>query len=277
MLGKLLKQEFRATGRIMLPVFGALLILSVLANFSIRVLDSSAGNNTVLRILAILVLVFFGAAIFGAMIVTLWLMVTRFYRNLLKDEGYLMHTLPVSVHGLVWSKLIVSLVWFVVTGLVVTAILFLTGLIQSGTNLGELMLEFPTWAEIREAMAEAGFRGSDITVFLLELLALALVGFFATCLHFYAAMAMGHMFNKDKILLSIVFFVLLSFVMSLVTSLLGFRVSDLAAATVENGGMEMLMLYMRRLLLFSLGIALLQSALLYFATTLSLRRGLNLG
>ena len=276
MLGKLLKQEFRATGRIMLPVFGALLILSVLANFSIRVLDSSAGDNTVLRVLAILVLVFFGAAIFGAMIVTLWLMVTRFYRNLLKDEGYLMHTLPVSVHGLVWSKLIVSLVWFLATGLLITLIICLTALIQSGTNISELLAQLPSWAEIKEQLAAQGIHSGDITLFCTEFLVLILVGAIASCLHFYAAMAMGHMFSKDKILLSIVFFVLLSFVMSLVTSLLGFRVSDLAAATVENGGMEMLMLYMRRLLLFSLGTALLQGALLYFATTLSLRRGLNL-
>ena len=184
MLGKLLKQEFRATGRIMLPVFGALLILSVLANFSIRVLDSSAGNNTVLRILAILVLVFFGAAIFGAMIVTLWLMVTRFYRNLLKDEGYLMHTLPVSVHGLVWSKLIVSLVWFLATGLLITLIICLTALIQSGTNISELLAQLPSWAEIKEQLAAQGIHSGDITLFCTEFLVLILVGAIASCLHF---------------------------------------------------------------------------------------------
>ena len=36
MLGKLLKHEFRATGRTMLPALGAVLALAVLANFSIR-------------------------------------------------------------------------------------------------------------------------------------------------------------------------------------------------------------------------------------------------
>lgn len=277
MLSKLLKQEFRATGRIMLPVFGALLILSVLANFSIRLLDSSAGNNTVLRILAVLVLVFFGAAIFGALIVTLWLMVTRFYRNLLKDEGYLMHTLPVSVHGLVWSKLIVSLVWFLATGLLIMLIVFLTALIQSGTNISEILAQLPSWAEVREMLASQGIRSGDITLFCAEFIALVLVGSIASSLHFYAAMSMGHMFSKDKILLSIVFFVALSFVMSLLTNLLGFRLHDLATLTVENGDVAMLLFYMRRLLLFSLGVELLQGALLYFATALSLRRGLNLG
>ena len=276
MLGKLLKQEFRATGRIMLPVFGALLILSVLANFSIRVLDSSAGSNTALRILAVIVLIFFGFAVFGAMIVTLWLMVSRFYRNLLKDEGYLMHTLPVSVHGLVWSKLLVSLVWFIATGLLILAIVSLTALIQSGTNLSELLAQLPSWAEIKALLSAHGIHSGDITLFFTELIALILLGSIAGCLHFYAAMAMGHMFSKDKILLSIVFFVALSFVLSLVTNLLGFRMTELAAHTVEISSVEVLLLFTRKLLLFSLGAALLQSALLYFATTLSLRRGLNL-
>ena len=276
MLSKLLKQEFRATGRIMLPVLAALLLLSVLGNFSIRMMDGNVTSNTVLRFIFGFLIVVFILGMFAAMMMTLVLMITRFHRNLLKDEGYLMHTLPVSVHGLVWSKLIVSLVWFVVTGLVITAIIFLTGLIQSGTNLGELMLEFPSWAEIREAMAEAGFRGSDITAFLLELLVLMLVGYFTTCLHFYAAMAMGHMFNKDKILLSIVFFVAISFALSMMTSLLGFRLSGLEMTASELDAAGQVFGFVNRLLGLSLAVELIQGAVLYFATTLSLRRGLNL-
>ena len=275
MLGKLLKQEFRATERIMLPIFGALVILSMFANVSIRLLDSGVVNSGLLKFLAVFVLGLFIFGMFAAAFMTLALMVSRFYRNLLKDEGYLMHTLPVSVHGLVWSKLIVSLVWFLATGLVIVLILFLTALIQSGTSLQELFLQFPSWAEIKELLASAGIRSGDITLLLLEFGALVLVGTLASCMHFYAAMAMGHMFSKDKILLSIVFFVALSFVLSLVTNLLGFRLTDLAGLTEEMNA-EMLLLFTRKLLLFSLGTVLLQGALLYFATTLSLRRGLNL-
>ena len=275
MLGKLLKQEFRATGRIMLPVFGALLALSVLGNFSMRLLDSGMTDSSVLRFLAVFFIGVFIFGIFAAMIMTLVLMISRFYRNLLKDEGYLMHTLPVSVHGLVWSKLIVSLVWFIVTGLVIFLIVTLTALIQSGTNLAEIFAEFPGWAEVKEFLASQGIYGRDIALFFTEFIALILIGGIASCLHFYAAMAMGHMFNKDKVLLSIVFFVAISFVLSLLTSLLGFRVETLAQLTIESGA-EMLMLFTRRLLLFSIGVELLQGALLYFVTTFSLRRGLNL-
>ena len=43
------------------------------------------------------------------------LMINRFYKNLLQDEGYVMMTLPVCVHQQIWSKLIVSTVWFAAT------------------------------------------------------------------------------------------------------------------------------------------------------------------
>lgn len=274
MLGKLLKQEFRATGRIMLPVFGALLLLSVLANLSIRMLDRV--DSRFLNFLFIFVIVAFVLGMFGTALMTLVLMITRFQRNLLRDEGYLMHTLPVSVHGLVGSKLIVSLVWFLVTGLILTLIVFLTGLIQTGTSLSELFFGLPSWTQIRIALTTQGITGRMLTRFIVEVLTCILVTTLASCLQFYAAMAIGHMFNKDKILLSIVFFVVISFVLSLLNTFIG--VGSIEAsyideiATVREG-----LRFAESSLLFALGLEAVEAALLYFATALSLRRGLNLG
>ena len=45
MLGKLMKHEFRATQRIMLPILAAELLLSVFAGFSIRGLNTMPGAN----------------------------------------------------------------------------------------------------------------------------------------------------------------------------------------------------------------------------------------
>ena len=61
MLGKLLKHEFRATGRIMLPLFGILLLVSVGANFSIRGMADS--DNTLLRTLGVILIMLFIIAI----------------------------------------------------------------------------------------------------------------------------------------------------------------------------------------------------------------------
>lgn len=275
MLSKLLKHEFRATGRTMLPVYAAVVVLAVLANFSIRVIDRSV--HTLLTIFCGLIIAAFVVGIIAAGIMTVVMMIKRFYTNYLKDEGYLMHTLPVSVHELVWSKMIVSVVWFAATAVVICLVILLTALIQTGTSLAQFFAGFPSWAEIKAALAEAGIRSGDLWLFGLEMLLAIIVAGLYTCLHFYAAMSLGHMFAKDKILLSIVFFVGISFVLSLATTGYGsarfyaLEASDATLETVKEA-LRLGQAIMGEMLL----IELVQSAVLYVATVLGLKRGLNL-
>lgn len=275
MLSKLLKHEFRATGRTMLPVYAAVVVLAVLGNLSIRVIDRSV--HTLVTIFCGLIIAAFIIGIIAAGIITLVMMIKRFYTNYLKDEGYLMHTLPVSVHELVWSKMIVSVVWFAATAVVICLVILLTALIQTGTSLAQFFAGFPSWAEIKAALAEAGIRSGDLWLFGLEMLLAIIVAGLYTCLHFYAAMSLGHMFAKDKILLSIVFFVGISFVLSLATTGYGsarfysLEASDATLETVKEA-LRLGQAIMGEALL----VELVQSAVLYVATVLGLKRGLNL-
>ena len=119
MLRKLMKHEFRATGRVMGPLFGLLLIAAIAARFSVGVLLESSARF--LNLLGGLFTTAFVIAIVGVCVMSLVLMINRFRTNLLGDEGYIMFTLPASVHQQIWSKLIVSAVWFIATGLAVVA------------------------------------------------------------------------------------------------------------------------------------------------------------
>ena len=275
MLGHLLKHEFRATGRTMLPVYAAVVVLAVLANFSIRVIDRSV--HTLLTIFCGLIIAAFVVGIIAAGIMTVVMMIKRFYTNYLKDEGYLMHTLPVSVHELVWSKMIVSVVWFAATFLVICLVILLTALLQTGTSLAQFFAGFPSWAEIREGLDQYGIRLGDLWVIGLEMLLAVVVAGLYTCLHFYAAMSLGHMFAKDKILLSIVFFVGISFVLSLATTgygsarVISFESSEAALETVQES-----FRFGKAIMGEMLAVELVQSAVLYVATVLGLKRGLNL-
>ena len=270
MLGKLLKHEFRATGRIMLPVFAALVLVAALANLSIRLLDRGSIHNGFLNFVLIFITVIFGLSLFAIFLVTLVLMVVRFHRNLLGDEGYLMHTLPVSVHGLVWSKMLVSLVWFIATALILLLIGGITVMIQNGTSLAEL-LRMIDWNKFRLMLAGAGIRGGDLTLALIETAVFGLLSFFTLCLHFYAALAIGHIFNRDKIILSIVFFVAISFALSLLSTVLGIRI-EVAVESVDSSALKQL----RSVLLAAIGIETFYAALLYLTTAFCLRRRLNL-
>ena len=274
MLGRLIKHEFRATARIMLPVMGALAALALLANLSMRGLADNITDVPILRVFLVLVVVFYGIAIVAAAVMAVVLMVTRFYRNLLKDEGYLMFTLPVSVHELIWAKLIVSLVWFTATGLLICLLIALTGLNLSASNLEMILRELPSRAEIRQMLDGLGIRGLVNTLILQGVLGV-LLGSVSTCLHFYAAMSLGHMFTKNKVLLSVVFYVLISFAFNFVNmgyGLVSFGPDTEIAINEVKEGMQFASGLIRHGLLLSA----VQSAVLYLVTVLGLRRGLNL-
>ena len=273
MLGKLLKYEFRATGRSMLPVLGVMTLLVALANVSVRVLDKNIGGF--LAVLFGLIIFATVIAVIAAEIMPIVVMVTRFYRNLLGGEGYLMHPLPASVHSLVWSKLIVSCVWMLLTNLVIFLLGGLSALHLGDLSLGQIMAGFPSSAEIRAALEQMGVGGGDVTLLLVEMALIVVLVQLVTCLHFYAAMSLGHMFTRHKGLFSVLFFLGFSYLFSAIFSSFGVsQLSNEVFGTVETA------LDSIRLAQFilgeSIGATLIQGVVFYIATVLGLKKGLNL-
>ena len=204
MLRKLIKHEFRATGRIMLPLFGILLLASVGANFSIRgMLDSSSDFLTTIGTILIML---FTIAIIAVGIMSLVVMVSRFYKNLLQDEGYVMMTLPVSIHQQLWSKLVVSTVWFAATVIVIGLSCCIMAF--DIRFMGELWrgLKDIVHAVIRYNHMDAVVNGAAL---LTESLIICILGVIALCLRAYSAMAIGYSFPNHKGLLSVVFYIVI--------------------------------------------------------------------
>ena len=117
MLRKLLKQEFRATARVMLPLYLVTFVLALAVRLVLllsqnQVLLDSVGGRTLRAILLGVSVTAFVVAAIATFLAALIQAVLRFRSNLLGDEGYVMFTLPVSTHQLVWAKLITSVVWF---------------------------------------------------------------------------------------------------------------------------------------------------------------------
>ena len=89
------------------------------AGESVLFIGSQVGTTVLLVIACCAVLAF--AALFPAV---------RFYRNLLRDEGYLMFTLPVTPTELYFSKLLSALFGILFMGLTVFACFCITFLTQ---------------------------------------------------------------------------------------------------------------------------------------------------
>lgn len=272
MLRKLLKHEFRATGRVMLPLFAVLLVVSFGANFSFRgMLESS---SELLNTLGGLLLVGYGVALAAVCIVAFLLMVRRFYGNLLQDEGYVMMTLPVSIHQQVWSKLIVSVLWFAATVLVALAsgmiVAFDTGMLE---EIGRV------FAEIARALSHTQFASfANGAAVLIEMLIVCVLGCAAMCLRFYSAMAIGFSFPSRKLLTSAGVYIAISVVVGILESLVFTVLDDSWLHTLVLGWIP----GVNEIVGTHIGmwcIILAQvfySAIFYFLTTYFLKKKLNL-
>ena len=199
MLGKLIKHEFRATGRLMAPLFGALLLLAVFSRVANQILQQVPNPTRVLYIVSVLLAIVYVLAGLGVMVFSTVLMIKRFHQNFLTDEGYLMFTLPVGVHSLLWSKLITAALFFLFT--FAAELLALAIVIWQGGVSTELYNNFIS------GLRELGsyYTGNGIAI-ALETFAMLFVSLLVTCLLFYAPMSIGYSFANHKGLLSVVFY-----------------------------------------------------------------------
>ena len=107
MLSKLIKHELRASRRIMLPFLGAVLALSVLAGISTTAMEHQVDYSW-LNVVYGLIIFAFVMGVMAVCVVAVVMMIQRFYKNLLGDEGYVSFTLPATVDEHIFAKLISS-------------------------------------------------------------------------------------------------------------------------------------------------------------------------
>ena len=260
MLSKLIKHEFRATGRIMWPVFLGMLALTALMRFS-QLLLNGGHIHWLLQLIGVLLVIGFVLGLFALAFAPLVLSACRWRDHVLKDEGYLTLTLPVSVHELLASKLIVSAVWY--------AAAFLVGILS-------LLIGIAGWSDVRYLPSalgdlftsifrmEAALRGHAL-LGLLELLGNFVFLVSAASLMVYAAYSIGYSFHKHKALwttiLVIVFYEVAQFVaiymLAAFTNTIpnGFIGSDTALRTVQLGEALLLWGMLGELLFCAIGYA----------------------
>ncbi len=209
MLKQLLKYEFKATGRIYGGLYLALVALAVLSGFSLR--SSANGDFS-----AFLVIAYMAVAVAVA-VVSVMTIVTRFTRNLLGREGYLMHTLPVTEGQLILSKLISSVVWVLCSGIagIFSFVIMILALSLDSTALQHLP---ELWQKVVEILHMTGRSGGLWLAF--ELLN-GLVALVYGILCIYAACMIGHQFKKYMVPAGIAAFFLLGSLQNWLTRDLG--------------------------------------------------------
>ena len=210
MLGKLIGYETKAFGRIMLPLYGATLAFALFTGLSIRFLPESATSG----LPGVLMFMLYGMLMMAIVIMTCVLSVTRFYKNLLGLEGYLMFSLPTSTASLIASKVISVLIWSALSSITALLSFALSVLGAGGIAPFRDFFEIFTYPEFLERLPSAA---GLTAMFLL----LAVAGTAASIVRIYAGIAIGHQFNDHRILFSILALVAFNIVGTTVMSLLG--------------------------------------------------------
>ena len=217
---KLLKYEWKACARTCLPMYAAVLLLALVNRLTMKdqVQELMYGIPT-----ALMGLLYF-AVMVAVFVVTAVILIQRFYKNLLGDEGYLMFTLPVTVAQHIWSKVIVAV-----------AICFLSGIVA----LLSMMILSANTNVIYDIGMMLGGLGHAIAKepnaigYMLEGILLLVLSTASAVLYIYLCMALGHLAKKHRVLMSVVWYFVLSTVAQFLLSFV--------LVGVVNGPMETLM------------------------------------
>ncbi len=265
MFGKLLKHEFRATFRTLLPLILGLLGAALLARGSIWLMDTV--DNPAVNVFGGFMITIFVLACIAALVLTVVYMIVRFVKSVLSDEGYLTHTLPVSVHSILLSRLLVSFVsLLVITVSVVVSILVVTFHIEDAQQILRVLKEI--------------FLGQkEVGKVVILLAAMLFLGFLVEILHFYAAMSVGHSFANKKGGFSVLFYFVMYFAQQIVSTIalvvvLGAKFSN--TMTVEADGAGTFMEIPTSMLTVSLCISVVFGIAYYLLSWLMLKKRLNL-
>ena len=201
MFGKLWKYEWMAMMRKMCPVYGAVLVISLvngLGIFSHTALpaDFLEGLLALLYVVALVVLC----------VITVLAVIERFYDGLFKQEGYLMFTLPVKVRQIVASKACVAvlMVWVSVLAAFCSIILLDTSMVH---GIAEGSRGF--FLEFMEAFHASPAETAHMALFLTELMIAGILWCFMAAYHFYVAMALGHLSRNHRGGLSVLWYVVI--------------------------------------------------------------------
>lgn len=215
MLSKLMYHEFKATRRVFFPAYGIMIALAVISSV-FMILSSSLQR---LAVPLTLLLVAYGLSLFAVGILSFVYMIVRFYKNLLCDEGYLMFTLPATPAQLIWSKCIVSTIWMVVSTIlcIVTLGILLVPLMLGTVSTADASF----WQTIH-----LGFQyiaqtcGIHAITFPILFIVLGIVYIANSCMHIYACLALGGLFNKHRLGAAVIAFIVFAIVWNIILTTL---------------------------------------------------------
>ena len=288
MLGKLIKYDFKALKKTLLPLCFGAVALSVFVTLLMklfflykdysynlsRVLDDIFG--TVLSLL----LGFGVLGLIAAAIVSWFLILKRYYQNLFKDDGYLTFTLPVKTSGILLSKLISSTIWSLITSLF--AIVSIAIFVVFGTSRQFINMDaIDTFSRIWEAYWSTPLLTlKDYIIIPIIFTLLVLSSVVQNILLLFLAITLGNQVSrKHKILGSVGMYFVVNTVASIIVSTAMILLTYAGLEQIDNDsifsitpGMDIVYIYLSVVIVISAAL----SVAYFFVNKYILKNHLNL-
>lgn len=219
MLGKLLKYDMRYVARLMPFMYLVAFVLSLFTSlivFSISKLSEMSFIlvMTVPFLLLALVVVAYSGLIMVAM---------RIYKSLYSDEGYLTFTLPVTPTQLIWSKILLYVIWElmgIIVAIICIALPILTALFtfadQSFFDAIKYFIDI-LWYTFKEMFAADNF---SMVMMIVVWVLFLLISFLSAPIAILFSFSVGQFANKHRVISAIGIYFAYSMVLSILFSIL---------------------------------------------------------
>lgn len=211
MTGKLIKYEIRSSCKLIAIIWAALIVASLLFSFTgdhfMNIMLEGFSNSAAASIMTLLTGILYFALFMAMMAVSVMVIIMRFYKGLLGDEGYLMHTLPVKPWQLITSKGIVSVGVLTVSVIVGIISIMILGGIADPSGLSSML------RGLANDLGEDPFR----ILILIEAIVIVIMSLLKSIYQVYAALAIGQLTGKHRILLAFGAYVGISIALSIIT------------------------------------------------------------
>ena len=231
MLGRLIKHEWKSVYKVGCLMLGAMVLVTFFGWLAFQTpMWRSLGNGrssfgwqdifgafTLLLYAVLLVVINSGIVIYVGV---------RFYKTMYTDEGYLLHTLPVTKHEILVSKILVGGLWVMIIFFSMYLSLFLLGMSMLWAVLPDQYTMAELWQEFRDGMGEllwlAGAElGIDFGIWFWKVLFTSLITPFVTLTTLFGAISLGQLASKHRVLTAILCYVGILIAESMISSVFG--------------------------------------------------------
>lgn len=216
MLGKLIKYDLKAGSHIIGATYVFMLLCAVIVRITGILYNASDGfMKNAMNYLWIIVMFIMILSVVVLCVVTLVLVILRYRNNLLRDEGYLMHTLPVSAASLYFSKIITAVIFFIGDIVIIILSFIISGIPSKFGFTWDSFINMIT--TFHYGAREYGING---TLYIVTTIILFMVGLYALIAQFFASINIGYSIsgkgvNRDliSVVVYIVTYVIIQIIM----------------------------------------------------------------